>query len=301
MWMLILVAVGGAFAQFVDGSMGMGYGTTSASLLVAAGFLPALVSASVHTAETFTTFVAGLSHLRMGNADKKIVIPLAVSGVIGGVLGAYFLSSLVSGDATRPIVGAILLLLGIRILAQAFQGKLVSNRVGRLPKRLLLPLGLVAGAVDAVGGGGWGPIATSTLVSHNHATPRRIVGSVSLSEFFVTLSITLTFIFTLGIHNFLWKITIPLLLGGILVAPVAAYVSRRVPGKALGIAVGLLLIVLNSRTVLQYIAHATGLTLPTPSNIVIMVLVGLIAAWLVVALLLSRKAIPGSVKLEAGE
>ncbi len=301
MRMLILVAVGGAFAQFVDGSMGMGYGTTSASLLVAAGLLPALVSASVHTAETFTTFVSGVSHIRMGNVDRKIAVPLAVSGVIGGIVGAYTLASLVSSDSMRPIVAAILLVLGVRILLKSLQGKVAKNRPGSFSKKFLLPLGFVAGAVDAIGGGGWGPIATSTLVSRNQTTPRKVVGSVSLAEFAVTVAITLTFAVTLGFQNFLWHITLPLLVGGVLIAPLAAYAARRVPAKALGVAVGLLLVALNLRTVSQYLSSAVGFALPAPSNAIIVVLVGLIAAWLVIAVLLGRKTISRELKIEAGD
>ncbi|MSQ06970.1 MAG: sulfite exporter TauE/SafE family protein [Dehalococcoidia bacterium] len=301
MLMLILVAIGGALAQFVDGSMGMGYGTTSASVLVAAGFLPALVSASVHTAETFTTFVGGVSHLRMGNVDRKIVLPLAASGVVGGIIGAYILATLVSGASMRPIVGAILLVLGVRILLKSLQGKVAMHRVGGFSKKLLLPLGFVAGAVDAIGGGGWGPIATSTLVSRNQTTPRKVVGSVILAEFAVTLAITLTFVVTLGFQNFLWHITLPLLAGGVLVAPFAAWATRRVPAKALGVAVGLLLVALNLRTVLQYLSHSTGFTVPVPSNVMTIVLVGLIGAWLIVALVLGRKTVAREPGLEAGD
>ncbi len=301
MLMLFLVAIGGAFAQFVDGSMGMGYGTTSASVLVAAGFLPALVSASVHTAETFTTLVGGVSHLRLGNVDRKIALPLAASGVAGGILGACVLATLVSGDSMRPIVGAILLLLGVRIFLKSMQGKIAVHRAGGFSKKLLLPLGFVAGAVDAIGGGGWGPIATSTLVSRNQTTPRQVVGSVSLAEFAVTLAITITFVATLGLQNFLWHITLPLLAGGIVVAPLAAWVSRRVPARALGVAVGLLLVVLNLRTVAQYLSRATGFTLPAPSNVMTIALVGLIGAWLIVALVLGRRTVPGELELEAGD
>lgn len=281
---LILIAVVGALAQFVDGTMGMGYGTTSASALIALGFLPAVVSASVHTAEIFTTLVSGVSHVRMGNVDQGVVLPLAASGIVGGVVGAYALASLALGANMRPIVGAILLLLGVIILLRSLQGKIAKHRAGRSSNRMLLPLGFVAGAVDAIGGG-WGPITTSTLTVSNRAAPRYVIGSVNLAEFFVNVAIVVTFGLTLGFQSFLWHITLPLLIGGVLIAPVAAYASSRVPPVLMGVAVGLLLVTLNIKTVSQSTSRTLGLTLPAHFDVLVITLVGVIAAMLVIGTL----------------
>ena len=263
----------------------MGYGTTSASVLVAAGFLPALVSASVHTAEVFTTLVSGVSHVRMGNVDQRMVLALAAPGIVGGVIGAYALASLTSGTNMRPVVGAILLLLGVVVLLTALRGRMVKRRTGKFSKRMLLPLGFVAGAVDAIGGGGWGPVATSTLMVSNQTAPRYVIGSVDLAEFFVTVAIVVTFGLTLGFQSFLWHITLPLLIGGVLIAPVAAYASSRVPPTLMGVAVGLLLMVLNVKTVSQSLSGVLGLPLPPHFDVLFVALVGLIAVLLVIGLL----------------
>jgi uncharacterized membrane protein YfcA len=239
---LILIATVGLVSQFVDGALGMGYGTMAASALIAVGLVPPLVSASVHTAEVLTTLVSGVSHVQLGNVDKGITFPLAISGIVGGVLGAYALASFVSGAEMKPFAGAILLLLGIVVLLRSLKIKLVVPKSGKYSKKWLLPLGFVAGAVDAIGGGGWGPITTSTLVIKNQTTPRYAIGSVNLAEFFVTVSISLTFGLTLGFQNFLWHITLPLIIGGVLIAPVAAYAARWVSPAFLSVMVGLLLI-----------------------------------------------------------
>src|SRR5918996_3169965 len=143
---LILIVAAGAFAQFVDGAMGMGYGTTAASVLIAAGLLPVMVSASTHTAEVFTSLASSVSHARLGNVDKGIALPLAASGMVGGIVGAYILASLVSDSNITPLVAAVLLLLGIRILLKSLRGKVVRGKTGGSSKKLLLPLGFVAGA-----------------------------------------------------------------------------------------------------------------------------------------------------------
>jgi uncharacterized membrane protein YfcA len=270
--MFFLVAVAGVMAQFVDGALGMGYGTTAASVLIAAGFLPALASASVHTAETFTTLASGVAHLKMGNVDRTIVVPLAVSGVVGGVVGAYVLASLVSGKDVLPVVAVILLVLGVGLMVRGWRNR-VSPRAGSpLARRLLWPLGLMAGMVDAIGGGGWGPIATSTLMTGRQAEPRKIVGSANAAEFFVTLAITITFAVTLGLENFLWQITIPLIIGGVLIAPVAALASRRVSPRMLVAAVGVLLVLLNAKTAFQSLFPMVAWTTVLPVLLVALIL-----------------------------
>jgi len=253
----LLVLVWGFFAQYVDGALGMGYGATSASLILGTTALyPATVSASVHMAEIFASAASGLSHLRFGNVDKKIVIPLTCAGIPGGVVGAYFLAQM-PGNLMKPFVGVILFILGLRIFLRYYsRKKLKSNPKGEFSKKFLLPLAFAGGTIDAIGGGGWGPVCTSTLVSTNRKSPRYIVGSVNFSEFFTTLAIVATFGLTLGFEAFLWFIIVPLIIGGVVAAPVAAYTCRRIPTTLLGLLIGTALMVLNSRT----IAVGAGMT-----------------------------------------
>jgi uncharacterized protein len=296
---LFLIVATGAFAQFVDGALGMGYGTTASSVLIAAGLLPALVSASVHTAEIFTSLVSGASHVRFGNVDKGIVLPLATSGMAGGIFGAYTLASLVSSIDVKPVVGALLLLLGVGVLLRSLQRKIVRPHAGQFSKRLLLPLGFAGGALDAIGGGGWGPVATATLVTSNQTTPRYIIGSVNVAEFFVTMAIVLTFGLTLGFENFLWHITLPLMVGGMLIAPIAAYTSSRVSPVLMGVAVGLLLVTLNVKTVSQSLSKVLGFTLPSYIDMLVITLAGLLVTMLVIGTLFRNRKMPAG-GLEAG-
>lgn len=230
----------GFLAQIVDGALGMAYGVTSTSVLLSLGVTPAAASASVHAAEIFTTAVSGLSHHRLGNVDKELIKRLLIPGVLGGVLGAYLLTS-VPGDLIKPFVSAYLLLMGLIIIRRAFARS--EQPAGPVP---LIPLGLIGGFFDAVGGGGWGPVVTTTLVARGKE-PRFAIGSVNLSEFFVTLSESITFILTIGLVY--WKVILGLLLGGVLAAPLAAYVCKRLPTRALMILVGILIITLSVRTI----------------------------------------------------
>src|SRR5690606_14312320 len=177
----------GLCAQLVDGALGMAYGLVSSSILLALGLPPAAVSASVHTAEVFTTGVSGASHGLLGNVDRKLMVRLAVPGVVGGVLGAYVLAQL-PGDAVRPFVYAYLLVLAVLILLRA-----VGRRIPRNEVRRVGVLGFFAGLLDAIGGGGWGPMATSTLLAKG-GQARTSIGTVSASEFVVTLAISITFL-----------------------------------------------------------------------------------------------------------
>ncbi|MGQ9585619.1 MAG: sulfite exporter TauE/SafE family protein, partial [Anaerolineae bacterium] len=191
---LLFVAVG-FVAQIVDGALGMAYGVTSTSFLLGLGIpfiTPAVASASVHASEIFTTAVSGLSHLRFGNVDRSLFKRLLIPGVIGGALGAYVLTA-VPGRLIKPFVALYLMAMGLLILRRAFQKKKESP----LTTRFVLPLGIIGGFFDAIGGGGWGPIVTSTLVARGK-NPRFAVGSVNLAEFFVTLAESVTFVLTIG-------------------------------------------------------------------------------------------------------
>ena len=247
---MVLILVIGLFSQYIDGTLGMGYGATASSILIAAGLLPALVSASVHTAEIFSSFASSVSHFRMKNVKKEISIPLIISGVIGGVIGALFLVN-IAEIIVKISVGFVLLFLGIFIFYRfALRNRITySKDLFSTPKLFLL--GLIGATFDAFGGGGWGPICTSTLVSQNKQEPRYIIGSVNFAEFFATVAIVITFGLTLGFENFLWFITIPLIIGGVIAAPLAAFTCHRVPSRWLGLSIGIFLIILNLRTLLK--------------------------------------------------
>lgn len=238
---LLVFAAVGFVAQMVDGALGMAYGVTSTTFLLSLGVPPAVASAGVHTAEAFTTMVSGISHLRFGNVDKQLLKRLVIPGIVGGVVGAYILTS-VPGKVIKPFVAAYLLVMGIRIFWKAFNAVSSKRHYGRL-----FPLGLIGGFLDAIGGGGWGPLVTSTLVA-NGRNPRFAIGSVNLSEFFVTFAEAVTFLALLGLIQ--WQILVGLIVGGVLAAPLAAYIGKRVPTKALMIIVGLVIVGLSIRTIL---------------------------------------------------
>jgi uncharacterized membrane protein YfcA len=239
---IIIFIIFGFIAQLIDGALGMGYGVSSNTFFLSLGIPPSIASACIHTSEMFTTAVSGISHFRFGNVDKNIFLRLLIPGVIGGVLGAYILTEL-PGGKIRPFVSIYLLAMGVMILIKVFK-KTQSAKT----KTRLIPLGLAGGFFDAIGGGGWGPIVTSTLVANgNH--PRWAIGSVNSAEFFVTVAESLTFFATLGGLFFQhWEKIVGLMIGGVLAAPLAAWVCRKLPHKTLMILVGLLISGLSIRT-----------------------------------------------------
>ena len=242
----LYVLVGFA-AQMVDGAIGMAYGITSTSVLLSLGLPPATASACVHAAETFTTAASGLSHWKLGNVDRQLIWRLAVPGIIGGVIGAYVLSN-VPGEVFKPYISAYLLLLGLFIIYKAVHRKPSFVDV---PPNNVAPLGFMGGLVDAIGGGGWGPIVTSTLLGQG-ATPRYAIGSVNIAEFFVTFAISATFFLTIGLE--LWPIITGLIVGGVIAAPLAALATKHLPAKVLMILVGCVIVLLSLRTIVKAIA-----------------------------------------------
>ncbi len=232
----------GSLAQLVGGTFGMGYGMTSSTLLIAAGFFPVLVSASIHTAEVFNSLASGCSHLLMGNVRRDIFWPLTFFGVTGGVIGAIGLVSLPM-LMVRPVIALIFLLLGVVLLVKFIKNKkqLLKEKV---VARKITPLGLVAGFVDAFSGGGWGPICTPVLMI-NGSEPRKVIGSVKLAEFFVTTIITITFFVLIGWQNIPWDIVVILVCVGVVMAPLSAWFSKKVSPRFLGILIGVMIITLN--------------------------------------------------------
>lgn len=233
----------GFIAQMVDGAIGMAYGVMSTSVMLSFGVPPATASACVHAAETFTTGASGMAHWKLGNVDRRLIWRLAVPGAIGGAIGAYVLTN-IDGDAIKPYISGYLLLIGIFIIYKAVHRK--HSFVDEPPNNVT-PLGLAGGFVDAIGGGGWGPIVTSTLLGQgNH--PRYTIGSVNMAEFFVTLTISATFILTIGLE--LWPTILGLVIGGIIAAPFAALAAKHFPPKILMIVVGIVIMLLSLRTII---------------------------------------------------
>ncbi|QAY75544.1 sulfite exporter TauE/SafE family protein [Sphingosinicella sp. BN140058] len=230
--LLPFIAVGFA-AQLVDGALGMAFGVISSTLLLSLGVPPAAASAGVHTVETFTTGISGLSHILHRNVDWKLFARLAIPGVIGGVCGAYLLSNIDAGVA-RPFVMAYLAIIGVYLIWRGFH--LAGEHKAA---KIVEPLGLAGGFLDAAGGGGWGPVVTGNLLVQGHE-PRKTIGTVSASEFVLTLTISATFIANLGWEAFT-EATLGLLIGGVIAAPLGAFVVKKAPGKALLIFVGCLL------------------------------------------------------------
>lgn len=248
---LVLLAIVGLAAQLVDGGLGMAYGVTTSTLLLAIGTNPAAASATVHLAEIGTTLASGLSHWRFGNVDWWVVVKVGIPGAVGAFLGATVLANLDAATA-KPIMSVILLLLGAYVLARFSLRGVRTDKLGqRLRARALAPLGLVAGFLDATGGGGWGPVGTPALLASGRIEPRKVVGSINSAEFLVTVAASIGFLLALGSEgiNFTWVLA--LLAGGVIAAPIAAYLVRHVPPRILGAAVGGLIIVTNLRTLLH--------------------------------------------------
>lgn len=218
----------GFFAQLIDGALGMAFGVITNTLLVSVlGVAPARASASVHLVEVFTTGASGISHVLHKNIDWPLFRRLAVPGVVGGVLGAYVLSN-VDGEAARPFVMAYLVLIGCYLFWKAV--RFAQHQRGR-PARFVAPLGLVGGFLDAAGGGGWGPVVTSNLLAQG-GDPRTTIGTVNASEFFLTVTVSLTFIATLGPAAFSIA-AVGLIIGGLLAAPLGAMLAKKIAARTL--------------------------------------------------------------------
>jgi uncharacterized membrane protein YfcA len=241
----IALAIGVA-AQAVDGALGMGYGVTASSFLLGTGASPAVASASTHIAKLFTTGVSGIAHAKYGNVDRKLFVRLLLPGMGGGMLGVLLVTS-VDGRLLKPFVSAYLLVIGLYILSKAYRR--VRSRQGEA--RHAAKLGLFGGFVDAVGGGGWGPVVTSTLVGSGN-DPRTTIGSVNFAEFFMTLATAASF--TLLAVEGTWPVVAGLVIGGLFAAPFAALLCRAVSTGALFVSVGLLITALSALTLYRSIS-----------------------------------------------
>ena len=248
---LVLLALVGFGAQLVDGSLGMAYGVTSTTLLLAIGTNPAAASATVHFAEIGTSLMSGLAHWKFGNVDWKVVAKIGLPGAVGAFVGANVLSSL-STEIAAPVMSLILLSLGVYILARFTLRGIDRRNLGKpMRKRFLGPLGLVAGFVDATGGGGWGPVGTPAILASGRMEPRKVIGSIDTSEFLVAVAASLGFLVALGSQGVdpLWAAG--LLAGGLVAAPIAAWLVRHIPPRMLGSLVGGMIVLTNTRTLLR--------------------------------------------------
>lgn len=247
--LLALLAVAGFAAQLVDGTLGMGYGITSSTILLLIGLSPAAASASVHIAKIGTGASSGLAHHRFGNVDWKVVRRIALPGGVGAFVGATVLSAL-STESSRPISSLLLFLLGIYVVLRYLAGGLRALRKGTPRLRFLIPLGLIGGFVDATGGGGWGPVATPALLADGRLAPNRVIGTVSASEFVVAVAASAGFIFGIGVAGVRLDYVAALLAGGLVAAPIAAYLVRHLNPRLLGVIVGGFICFTNTRVLL---------------------------------------------------
>ena len=240
---ILYYIAGGFIAQMIDGALGMAYGVTATTFLLSVGITPAAASASVHASEVFTSGVSGYMHLKFGNVNSKLFKTLVIPGIIGAILGAYVLSSLEEySSLIKPIVSIYTLFLGVIIIRKAL--------IKRMEKRQLKRVGVLAlfgGYLDSIGGGGWGPIVSSTLIASGRH-PKYTIGSVNLTEFFVSLASSITFFTVIGLGY--WQVIIGLILGGVVAAPLAARLANKLPVKSMMILVGMVIIIVSLRQII---------------------------------------------------
>jgi siroheme synthase-like protein len=241
---ILIFILGGFVAQLIDGALGMAYGVSATTFLLSFGVSPVAASASVHASEIFTSGVSGLMHLKFGNVNSKLFKSIVLPGVIGAIIGAYLLFALEEYlYLIKPFVACYTLVLGLLILKKA-----LIKRVKKKPVRNLAPLATMGGMLDAIGGGGWGPIVSSTLIARGRS-PMYTIGSVNLAEFFVSIASSVTFITLIGLTH--WQVILGLVLGGMIAAPFGAWVARRLPVKTMMIFVGIVVIIVSLRLIVM--------------------------------------------------
>ncbi len=247
--LLLAFALAGGLAQLVDGTLGMGFGVTSATVLLTIGIAPATASAATHAAKLPTTFVSGLTHWRVGNVDRKALVRIALPGMVGGFLGAVVLTN-ISLASAKAWMSGLLLFFGAVIFARFGLGmRLIPVPRNGNTARWLSPIGLLGGFVDATGGGGWGPVVTPSLLTVTQHEPRKVVGTVNAAEFLIAVSVSMGFLTGTAQANIPWLPVLGLTTGGVLVAPFAARLAGRLPHAAMGTMVGGLIILVNLVTV----------------------------------------------------
>lgn len=279
MWLVAAFALAGGLAQLVDGTLGMGFGVTSATVLLALGVAPATASAATHAAKLPTTLISGLSHWRVGNVDKAVFLRVAIPGAIGGFLGAVVLTS-ISLEAAKSGMAGLLLFFGLVILVRfGFGLRIIPVPKSGHTAKWLSPIGLLGGFVDATGGGGWGPVVTPSLMTVTSHEPRKVVGTTNAAEFAVAVSVSLGFITGAAHQDIPWIPVLGLVIGGVIVAPIAARLAGRLPHAPMGVMVGGLIILVNSITV---VAALTDLPLGVD--------IALMAGWLVLVAQVAWKA-----------
>lgn len=249
---LILFALVGFFAQLIDGSLGMGFGATSSSLLLTVGVAPAITSATIHISQLATTAASGISHWKFDNIDTGLMLRLALPGAITAFLGTAVVSNS-NSDFIKPFISTFLLTMGIYILYQfLFKKQLHINFNKRKPTSyFLIPLGAIAGFLDSIGGGGWGPVNTPLLLSRKSIEPRKIIGTVSTSEFIVTVSASIGFFMFLGLGQISWQLVVALGFSGVVAAPFAAWLVKVIPVHILAVFAGGLIIFTNGSILLE--------------------------------------------------
>lgn len=275
---LIVLGFVGLLAQLIDGSLGMAYGVTSSTLLLAAGLAPASASAAVHFSEIGTSLVSGFSHHKLGNVDWRTVSILALPGFVGAFAGATFLASL-DGDAAKPWVAGLLLSLGVYVVWRflVLGGRRPTFK-SRPSAAMLAPMGLFGGALDSIGGGGWGPVGTTTLLSSGRLEPRKVVGSIDTSEFVVAVGGSLGFLFALSSQEIPWSYALALLAGGVIAAPIAAWLVKKLAARVLGVAAGGLIIVTNSKTIAEALGAGTSTVIAVAATLAVVWVVGIVVA-----------------------
>ena len=279
MWILVVFALAGAMAQLVDGTLGMGFGVTSASVLLFMGVAPVTASAAAHAAKLPTTLISGLAHWREGNIDKAIFLRIAVPGAVGGFLGAVVLTN-ISLESAKGWMAGLLIFFGLVIFARFGLGlRLIPTPKKGHTVRWLSPIGLVGGFVDATGGGGWGPVATPSLMTVTSHEPRKVVGTVNAAEFVVAVSVSIGFLTGAAQHGIPWLPVIGLVIGGVIMAPIAARLAGRLPHAPMGTMVGGLVVIVNGVTIVAAL--------------------GGIPAWADAALILAALALTGTVARRA--
>jgi uncharacterized membrane protein YfcA len=275
MWLVAAFTLAGGLAQLVDGTLGMGFGVTSATVLLYLGVAPVTASAATHMAKLPTTLVSGLAHWRVGNVDTTVLVKVGIPGMIGGFLGAVVLTN-ISLDSAQAWMSALLIFFGVVIFARYGLGvRLIPIPRRGHTARWLSPIGLLGGFVDATGGGGWGPVVTPSLLTVTAHEPRKVVGTVNAAEFMVAVAVSVGFLTGVTSHEIPWLPVLGLVMGGVLIAPIAARLAGRLPHAPMGTMVGGLVVLVNGTVIADELG---GLPLPVEFTLLVAAVVVTVAA-----------------------